>query len=246
MEEKALKILAINGSHRNEKGFTDIVLKKFLKGAESVNAECEILYPSVQKIIPCESCGKCLFETPGICKFNDDMESIISKMDNADQMVFASPVYFDSISSNMQKMIERLRPTYDAHFEFRNGKTYHLKRFKKDQKIAVISTAGNPERGTFTSLDKILNRIIDNMGGTVVGEFYFPASHLIVTCPELLSTQFNALESAGKEFALNGKIGTELLEEGNKDYVGDPKIAVEQITQSILKMREEYTMKQKR
>ena len=71
------KIFAINGSHRSDKGFTEIVLRLFLRGAESANARCEVVYPSKKNIIPCESCGKCLFLTPGECKYNDRPTPII-------------------------------------------------------------------------------------------------------------------------------------------------------------------------
>jgi multimeric flavodoxin WrbA len=64
-----------------------------------------VLYPSKKKITSCQDCGKCLFETPGVCKYNDDMTSIILKMEEAELLVFASPVYFDSMSSNMKKTI---------------------------------------------------------------------------------------------------------------------------------------------
>jgi multimeric flavodoxin WrbA len=61
MSNSSFKIIAINGSHRSDKGFTEIVLRKFIEGAESVNAHCAVIYPSKKKITPCESCGRCLF-----------------------------------------------------------------------------------------------------------------------------------------------------------------------------------------
>jgi multimeric flavodoxin WrbA len=231
------KILAINGSHRSEKGFTEIVLREFLKGAESAHAQCEVLYPVKNKIIPCESCGKCLFETPGVCKFNDDMGAIIQKMDEADMLVFACPVYFDSMPSSMKKMIERLRSTLDAFFEFRNGRTYHVKTHKKEQKAVTIFTAGNPERDSFISISRIFNRIIDNMGGRIAGEFDFPASHLLVAAPEQLAGQLAAVAMAGKEFASEGRISKELLAEANKEYLDDPADILKHMTQMILETR---------
>lgn len=237
--KKPYKVLAINGSHRSEEGFTEIVLQKFITGAQSGNAQCEVLYPSKKKIMPCESCGKCLFETPGVCKFNDDMGSIILKMEAADMLVFASPVYFDSMSSNMKKMFERLRSTLDAFFEFRNGRTYHLKGSKKKQKAVTIFTAGNPERETFVSISRIFNRIVDNMGWQLVGEFYFPASHLLVTEPGRLSNQLEAVAMSGRELASEGTIRNEQLEAANSEYIDDPKTTLQQMTQMILEMRKD-------
>lgn len=236
---KSCKIFAINGSHRSEKGFTEIVLKNFLQGAEAADAQYSVLYPSKQKIIACESCGKCLFETPGECKFDDDMGKIIQKMDEADLLVFACPVYFDSMPSNMKKMIERMRSTLDAYFEFRNGRTYHLKSNEKKQNVVLIFTAGNPEEESFASISKIFNRIIDNMGWQLDGEFHFPASHLLVAEPELLADQLEAVRMCGTEIVSQGKIPRALLETANREYINDPEATLRQMTQTILKIRED-------
>ncbi len=233
------KILAINGSHRSNKGFTEIVLSKFINGVESGNKICEVLYPSKMKITPCDSCGKCMFETPGICKFNDDMKSVISKLEEADLLIFASPVYFDSMPSHMKKMFERLRSTLDAYFEFRDGRTYHLKSSKKEQKAVTIFTAGNPERESFHSISRVFNRIIDNMGSKLAGEIQFPASSLLVADPELLTYQLKAVQMCGKEFAIEGKIREELLTDANKNYIDDPETTLQAMTEMILKMRED-------
>ena len=231
------QILAINGSHRSENGFTELVLRRFLKGAESAYAQCEVLYPSKSKIVACESCGKCLFETPGVCKYDDDMESIIQKMDRADLLVFASPVYFDSMSSNMKKMIERLRSTLGACFELRNGRTYHLRIKEKTQSVVTIFTAGNPERESFISISRIFGRIMDNMGWQLEGAFHFPASHLLVTEPELLSDQLETVAMCGQEIVTKGKISPDLLEAANREYIVDPAMTLHHMTQMILKMR---------
>ncbi len=235
------KMLAINGSHRSEEGFTEIVLKKFISGAESANAQCEVLYPSQKKIVACESCGKCLFETAGVCKYNDDMGSIILKMEEADLLVFASPVYFDSMPSNLKKMIDRLRSTLGAFFEFRSGRTYHLpfKRNGKKQKVVSIFTAGNPERESFVSISRVFNKIFDNMEWQLTGEFHFPASHLLITKPELLASQLEAVAMSGFEFASEGKIRKRLLEEANREYIDNPKDTLQQMTQMILEMRKD-------
>jgi len=152
-------------------------------------------------------------------------------------LVFASPVYFDSMSSSMKKMIERLRPTYGADFEFRNGRTYHLRTNQKDQKAVIISTAGNPERESFTSIGRVFKRIIDNMGAQLIGEFYFPDSHRIVTQSESLAGQLDAVAQAGKEFAESGTISEELIARANKEYVDDPERAAHEKTRMILEMR---------
>ncbi|MCJ2163967.1 MULTISPECIES: flavodoxin family protein [unclassified Pseudodesulfovibrio] len=237
--DNSFKILSFNGSHRSEEGFTDIVLSSFLQGAMSANAQCEVLYPSKQKIATCSGCGKCMFETPGVCNYTDDMTSVIAKMEQTDFLVFASPVYFDSMSSNLKKLIERLRVTLGAHFEFRIGRTYHVKRNKKEQKVVLIFTSGNPEEESFITISRIFHRIIDNMGWQLAGELHFPASHLLVTDPDLLLNQMKAVAMCGAEMATHGAIRKESLEAANKKYVNDPEAILEQMTQTILRIRKD-------
>ncbi|WP_147820902.1 flavodoxin family protein [Salidesulfovibrio onnuriiensis] len=237
--KRTCRVLAINGSHRSEKGFTQIVLDRFLEGAESARAHPEVLYPSREKITPCSACGKCMFETPGECMFHDAMETIIPKMQEADILVFACPVYFDSLPSNMQKMIERLRVTLDARFEFRNGRTYHLKRDGTPKTVVNLLTAGNPERESFTSTSRVLARIIDNMGWTPAGTVAFPASHLLATEPERLAEQLNAVAMCGREIVSKGEINAETLQAANRQYIDSPKEMVQDMTRMIVRMREE-------
>ncbi len=137
------------------------------------------------------------------------------------------------------KMVERLRVTLDAFFEFRNGRTYHLKSNKKKQKVVSIFTAGNPERESFVSISRVFNRIIDNMGWQLEGEFFFPASHLLVAEPELLSNQLEAVTMCGQGFVSKGKISKELLEAANREYIDDPETTLHHMTQMILKMRKD-------
>lgn len=231
-------ILAINGSHRAEKGITEIALRRFLEGISSTGSEYEVVYPAKMRIMPCDSCGKCLFETPGKCKFHDEMESFITKMNAADGLVFACPVYFDCLPSMMQKMVERLRSTLSPTFEYRNGRTYHKPIHPKQHKAVTIFTAGNPEEETFVSISRIFNRIVDNMGGQVVGEFRFPASHLLITEPFLVTGKLRALQAAGKEFAASGEISAEVLANASRAYFDDPEVVVHGKTEMILATRE--------
>ena len=231
-------ILAINGSHRAEKGITEIALRRFLEGVESANVEYDVIYPFKMKIMPCDSCGKCLFETPGQCKYHDDMQSVIAKMDAADLLVLACPIYFDSMPSMMKKMLERLRSTLTADFEFRNGRTYHAKIHPKQHKAVTIFTAGNAEDESFVSISRIFTRIVDNMGGRLAAEFRFPSSHLFMTQPDLLTGQLNALGAAGKEFAAKGLISDDLLKNAHRAYFDDPVAVTRDKTRMILEMRE--------
>lgn len=54
-----MKILAINGSHRGEAGYTQFLLDKVLEGARSAGADCESVALAKLKMIPCRGCLAC-------------------------------------------------------------------------------------------------------------------------------------------------------------------------------------------
>lgn len=56
----------------------------------------------------CKGCLGCVsFEE---CVIHDDMSGILEDMVDADVIVFASPIYFNTISGQMKTMIDRLTP----------------------------------------------------------------------------------------------------------------------------------------
>lgn len=56
-------------------------------------------------------CKGCLGRvSSGECVIHDDMSGILEDMVDADVIVFASPIYFNTISGQMKTMIDRLTP----------------------------------------------------------------------------------------------------------------------------------------
>ncbi|MBG0777087.1 MAG: flavodoxin family protein [Desulfovibrionaceae bacterium] len=238
---EARTLLAINGSHRRGEGFTARALDAFLRGAAAAGARHEVLYPARLRIAPCSACGKCLFETPGACRHDDAMGEVIARLEAADLLVLASPVHFDGLPSALQKMVERLRVLLGARFEYRDGRTHHLRRAPgaRRRRAVVLCTAGNPERESFVTIRRALRRILGAMEWEPAGEFLFPASHLLAAEPDLLAGQLHALERAGEAFAATGSIGPDLLAAANREYVDDPAAVLRQMTETILRIRDE-------
>jgi len=78
--EKKMKILAIQGSPRPKASNTEILLREFLKGAQSQGAETETIYLKDKDIHSCVGCYTCWAKTPGICIFKDDMPELLEKV----------------------------------------------------------------------------------------------------------------------------------------------------------------------
>lgn len=98
------KILVILGGGR-PKGNTAQLANEFIKGAIEAGHETELISLNKMKINGCTGCNACRYGKP--CVQKDEFNAIIPKIKEADLLVFASPLYFWTISSKLKALIER-------------------------------------------------------------------------------------------------------------------------------------------
>lgn len=103
-----MKILALIGSPRKQ-GNTDILVDEILRGAEMKGYSAEKLYLYDYDILPCLDCRGCK-RGDFICVLKDDMREIYEKLQNADIIIFGTPVYWYGPTGKMKLLIDRLRP----------------------------------------------------------------------------------------------------------------------------------------
>ena len=125
-----MKILIISGSPRKG-GNTELLAEAFAKGAAE-HHHVEIVSVRDYKVNPCLGCNAC-FKTNGICAQKDDMSPIYEKMNQADMLVIASPVYFYGISAQLKAVIDRF------HNPIRD--TFHIKKMA----LLLVGAATLPE-----------------------------------------------------------------------------------------------------
>lgn len=105
-----MKIIAINGSPR--KGWnTDILLHEAMKGAESAGAETEIINLYDLDFKGCRSCMACNLrdgKSFGRCVWNDDLKTVLAKIDGCGGLILGSPIYWGDITAELRAFIERL------------------------------------------------------------------------------------------------------------------------------------------
>jgi len=114
-----MKIIAFNGSPR-KKWNTATLLKKALEGAASVGAETELINLYDLDYKGCYSCFSCKEKdgaSYGKCPIKDDLQLIFRKIENADAIIFGSPIYFSEISGEMRSFLERLLFQYFTYTE---------------------------------------------------------------------------------------------------------------------------------
>ena len=109
-----MKVLLINGSpHANGCTFTalNIVAEELQKNG----IETEIVHIGNKDIRGCVACGKC-YEL-GHCVFNDMVNEVASKLEQADGLVVGSPVYYAGPNGTLTNLLDRL--FYSAHYDLR-------------------------------------------------------------------------------------------------------------------------------
>jgi len=99
-----VKILGLAGSPRRG-GNTETLLDRALAGASSAGAQAEKVVLNRLKMRPCQECGSC--NTTGVCKMQDDMQGVYAKLEEADGIILASPIFFMGISAQAKAMIDR-------------------------------------------------------------------------------------------------------------------------------------------
>ena len=103
---EAKKILVLLGSPR-KKGNTAALADQIIAGAESAGATAERIFLHGKDISPCQACYACQRPESEGCAIDDDMQVIYRKLLDADAWVFASPVYWFSMSAQTKLCLDR-------------------------------------------------------------------------------------------------------------------------------------------
>ena len=98
-------VLILSGSPRKG-GNSDLLCDEFARGAIDAGNSVEKVFVRSKRIAPCNACYYCR-DHGGTCAIDDGMSAILDKMQAADVIVMASPVYFYSISAQLKAVIDR-------------------------------------------------------------------------------------------------------------------------------------------
>lgn len=97
-------ILVVQGGGRAN-GNTAQLVSGFAKGAEDAGQKVEVISLMKNEVKGCLGCNACRYGKPCIQK--DSFNDIVPKIESADLVVFATPLYFWTISSRLKAFIER-------------------------------------------------------------------------------------------------------------------------------------------
>lgn len=122
-----MKILILNGSPHLD-GSTSFMTSAFEEGAKEAGHTIVSVNVAHKNIKGCMACEYCRTKEKGICIQKDDMQEIYPEILSADMVVFASPIYYFTLSAQLQAVIHR---------------TYAIDIPKKVKKVALIMSSGS-------------------------------------------------------------------------------------------------------
>lgn len=150
MEKK--KVVVFSGSPRIKDGYR-IVEQIKNEMAKTIDVEFDYINVNKLNINHCAGCMKCFNKGEAHCPFDDDIKILRQKLNDADAIIFMSPVYALSITGGMKIAVDRL------------SYMFHRPELVAKPAITVVTTGGggiNPTR-------KYLRMIARCFGCNLVG-----------------------------------------------------------------------------
>lgn len=138
------KVLILSSSPRKG-GNSETLAAAFAKGAQEAGNQVELVHLRETQYGFCKGCFACL--KLGHCVIKDDAVEIVSQMHDADVLVFATPVYYYSVSGQLKTMLDRANPLFNTDYAF--------------TKAYLLATAAEDEPGTAESTEKAVQGWVD-------------------------------------------------------------------------------------
>jgi multimeric flavodoxin WrbA len=189
------KVLIINGSPRVN-GNTSIVLNEMVKVFETEGVEYEVVQIGNKDIRGCIACGTC--SKKGQCVFDDVVNELAPKFEEADGLVIASPVYYASANATLIACLDRL--FYSTHF---------------DKTMKVGASVVVARRGGLSSTFDELNKYFTICGMPIASSQYWNSAH--GREPGQVSEDLEGLQTM-RALARNMTFLMKSIELGKKEY----------------------------
>ena len=150
-----MKVLLLNGSPR--KGNTRSALEAISEGmVENLTADVELIDVAKYRVDGCLACEYCSNGNKKCVNTKDDGQFLVDKIEEADVVIFGTPVYWWGITAQLKAVIDRI----------------YMKKFpmdKKSKKIGIIAIgAAELEDKEYTLISEQFKCICDYIGWDLV------------------------------------------------------------------------------
>lgn len=159
-------LLILNGSPRRD-GYTAELISAFSDDKKD-KLNIEIINCNEIDVNYCTDCRAC--KSNYKCSINDDMQLIYKKIEIADIIVFATPVYFYSVSAQLKTVIDRLQVYFFRHID---GKNLDI---KKKEGILISVGGAREYKDQFLSVETITRGAMKNINCELQQSFFISGS----------------------------------------------------------------------
>ena len=111
------KILIVSSSLRSGSN-SEILAHEAEKGAKDAGNEVEFINLKGKEIKFCIGCLSC--QQTHKCVLKDDMADLIGKVQSADAIIFATPIYYYEMSGQLKTFLDRCNPLFPQENKFKD------------------------------------------------------------------------------------------------------------------------------
>lgn len=121
------KAAIILGSPRKN-GNSTILANRAIDGIQAAGGAYEVFYLNGMNIRPCQACDYCRKNDLWHCFIKDDMQHIYPRLEEADALLIASPIYMFSVSAQLKLFMDRC---------------YAIPLALKEKRVGIVLTYGD-------------------------------------------------------------------------------------------------------
>ena len=137
-----MKVIAISGSPRKQ-GNCNTLAERFLAAAKERGASTKLCWVNgLKKAKGCQHCGACKDKSER-CVIKDDITPVLGLVEEADVVVYATPIYFGDASA-------QFKLAFDRHYAF--FREDFSTRLKPGKQAVMILSQGQPEEEMFADV----------------------------------------------------------------------------------------------
>ena len=218
-----MKVLAVNGSPRITKSTTYRILSPLLEGMQAAGAETELVHLAKLNIKHCLGCYNCWTKTPGQCIQKDDMAGLLPKMNEADLIVYGTPLYVFNVTGLMKDFLDRSIPRLEPWL-ITSGSgeiTGHPTRSGKHGRMFLVSACGFPEFEHFDPLVATFKQMARVGGSEYIGDILRPFAEPMAgdELQDMFQPYYDLVRQAGEQVIRQGNIDADLQAALRRDVI---------------------------
>lgn len=116
----------------------------------------------------CIGCFDCWLKTPGICRFEDDVEEMLREIIKSDILLFASPLIMGMYSALLKRFQDRMLPIIHPYLALVNNECHHKKRYPKYPKLGFIYDENDATPEEIENVHFIHQRMVLNIHSELI------------------------------------------------------------------------------